>query len=64
MGGTPPNIKALVKQVNVDQGFLASARALVTAGTTLILTDMPVSVSTRSGTGFNILTTAADTTAP
>jgi hypothetical protein len=63
-GGTPPNIKALVKQVTVDQGFLASARALVTPGTTLILTDMPVSVSTRSGTGFNILTTAAYTTAP
>lgn len=43
----------------MDQQFLASARALITPGTTLILTDAPVSVSTRSGSGFNILTTAA-----
>jgi len=59
VGGRAPNIKDLVKQVSVDQQFLASARALITPGTTLILTDAPVSVSTRSGPGFNILTTAA-----
>ena len=59
VGGRAPNIKDLVKQVSVDQQFLARARALITPGTTLILTDAPVSVSTRSGPGFNILTTAA-----
>ncbi len=56
--GRPPNLKDLVKQASVDQQFLASTRALITPGTTLILTDAPVSVSTRSGSGFNILTTA------
>ena len=59
VGGRAPNIKDLVKQVSVDQQFLARARALITPGTTLILTDAPVSVSTRSGPGFNILTTVA-----
>jgi hypothetical protein len=58
VGGRAPNIKELVKQVSVDQQFIASARALVMPGTTLILTSAPVSVSTRSGSGFNILTTA------
>ncbi len=58
VGDRAPNIKDLVKQVSVDEQFLASSRALITPGTTLILTDAPVSVSTRSGPGFNILTTA------
>ena len=58
VGGRPPKIKDLVKQVGVDPQFLANGRALITPGTTLILTDTPVSVSTRSGSGFNILTTA------
>jgi hypothetical protein len=58
VGGRAPSLKDLVKQVSVDQQFLAQARALITPGTTLILTDAPVSVSTRSGSGFNILTTA------
>jgi hypothetical protein len=59
VGSNAPNIKELAKQVNVDPGFLASVRSLVTPGTTLILTDAPVNVSTRSGPGFGILTTAA-----
>ena len=59
VGGRAPNVKDLVKQARVDQQFLARARALITPGTALILTDAPVSVSTRSGSGFNILTTAA-----
>jgi len=56
--GHAPNLKALAKQVSVDQQFIASARALIMPGSTLILTDAPVGVSTRSGSGFNILTTA------
>jgi hypothetical protein len=58
VGGRPPELRDLVKKVGVDPQFLANARALITPGTTLILTDTPVSVSTRSGKGFNILTTA------
>ena len=58
MGGSAPNIKKLVTTAAVDQQFLANARALVSPGATLILTDAPVNVSTRSGSGFNILTTA------
>ena len=59
VGGHAPNIKDVVKQANVDPQFLSGARALITPGTTLILTDAPVNVSTRSASGFNILTTAA-----
>ena len=58
IGDRPPKIKDLVKQAGVDPQFLANVRALITPVTTLILTDTPVSVSTRSGSGFNILTTA------
>ena len=58
VGGRAPNIKDLVKRARVDQQFLANTRALISPGSTLILTDTPVSVSTRSGSGFNILTTA------
>jgi len=57
-GGRAPNIKELVKQVTVDQQFLAGTRALITPGTTLVLTDAPVSGSTQSRAGFNILTAA------
>lgn len=59
VGRDAPDIKELVKQVRVDPQFLASARALITPGTTLVLTDAPANVSTRSGQGFSILTTAA-----
>lgn len=59
VGGRAPNIKDLVKKASIDQQFRAHVHALITPGTTLILTDTAVSVSTRSGSGFNILTTAA-----
>ena len=42
----------------IDRDFLANARALITPGTSLILTDMPVDTNTRSGSDFNILTTS------
>ena len=47
----------MAKHVSVDQQFLDGVRTLITLGTTFILTDAPVSVSTRSGTGSNIHTT-------
>jgi len=55
-GGSAPNIHDLAKHVSVDQQFLDGVRTLISLGTTLILTDAPVSVSTRSGTGSNIHT--------
>jgi hypothetical protein len=58
VGGRPPDLKAVVKQAGVNPQFVANVRALITPGTTLILTDAPVSVSSRSGSGFNILTTS------
>jgi len=63
-GGLAPNIKNMVKKASADPQFLASARTLITPGATLILTDAPVSVSARSGSSFNILTTAEIPTKP
>jgi len=56
-GGSAPNIHDIAKQASVDPQFLYGVRTLITLGTTLILTDAPVSVSTCSGTGSNIHTT-------
>ena len=56
-GPTAPYFRSLMKNIVIDPVFLASVRALATSGSTLILTDQPVSVSTRSGPGFKILTT-------
>ena len=52
-----PDIKALVKQVNIAPEFLEHLRTAVSPGTTLIITDVHVSAQTRSEPGFNILTT-------
>ena len=57
-GGRTPNIKDLSNRASVDPQFLGNLRGLITPGTTLILTAAPVNVSTRSASGFNILTTA------
>jgi L,D-transpeptidase catalytic domain len=52
-----PDIKELAKQVAIAPEFLEHARAIVSPGTTLIITDVRVSRQTRSGSGFNILST-------
>jgi lipoprotein-anchoring transpeptidase ErfK/SrfK len=52
-----PDIKKLTNQVTIPPEFLERARAVVSPGTTLIVTDAPVSSQTHSGSGFNILTT-------
>jgi hypothetical protein len=57
IGGRSPNIPDLVKRSAIPPDFLANVRALITAGTTLVLTDAPVSPRTHSRRGFNILTT-------
>ena len=55
-GGRAPNLKDLAHRVAVAPDFLANVRALITPGTTLVLTDAPVNARTRSARGFNILT--------
>ena len=57
VGGYAPNLKDLANRVAVAPEFLANVRALITPGTTLVLSDAPVSGRTRSASGFNILTT-------
>jgi L,D-transpeptidase catalytic domain len=58
VGGRAPNLSDLANKVKIAPEFLSHARALITPGTTLILTDAPVSDKTKSGPGFNILTAA------
>lgn len=58
-GSKSPDLKALSRKLIIPSAFLAQARAIVTAGSTLILTDQPVNHDTKSGTDFKILTTQA-----
>jgi hypothetical protein len=55
--GARPNLPGLASKLIIAPEFLSHARALITAGTTLILTDAPVSDRTHSAPGFNIITT-------
>jgi L,D-transpeptidase catalytic domain len=55
--GTTPDIEELAKRVRISPDFLDHARGAVSPGTTLIITDVPVSDQTHSGYGFKILTT-------
>ena len=57
VGGRSPNIQELAKRVAIPHDFLANVRAIITPGTTLVLTDAAVNPKTHSGRGFNILTT-------
>ena len=57
VGGRAPNLSRLADKVMIAPEFLTNVRALITPGTTLVLTDAPVSARTQSGVGFNILTT-------
>jgi hypothetical protein len=52
-----PDIKELTKRATIAPDFLEHARAAVFPATTLIITDVRVGRQTRSGSGFNILTT-------
>lgn len=57
VGGRSPNIPELAKRVSIPPDFLANVRALITPGTTLVLTDAPVNPRSHSGRDFNIITT-------
>ena len=52
-----PNFPGLASKLIIAPEFLSQERALITPGTTFILTDAPVSGRTHSRSGFNILTT-------
>jgi len=54
--GSKVSVPDLAKRSSIPEGFLQKAREAVTAGTTLILSDLPVSPDTQSKPGFNILT--------
>jgi len=56
--GQAPQVKDLINQVSVDPQFLAETRALITTGTTLIVTDAPVNSGAPRSSKFEILTTA------
>jgi hypothetical protein len=56
-GGTAPDVKELAQHMSVAPEFLRDARAAVSPGTTLIITDVHVGAQTHSGADFNILTT-------
>jgi len=51
------DIRQLSEHVDIPPKFLESARATVSPGTTLIITDVHVTGQTHSGSGFDILTT-------
>jgi hypothetical protein len=63
VGGRAPNVKDLANRAMVPSAFRDDVRALITPGTTLILTDQPVTGRTHSGRGFDILTAQATATA-
>ena len=52
-----PDVKEVVNRATIAPEFLEHARAAVSPGTTLVITDLPVSSRTRSGPGVDILTT-------
>jgi L,D-transpeptidase catalytic domain len=56
VGRRAPDLKNLEDRISIDSSFLQDIRAMINPGTTLVLTDAPVSSQTHSGTGFNILT--------
>lgn len=55
MGGRTPNLKALGAHIGVDPAFMADMRSVITPGTSLIITSMPVNNNTHSGSGYSIL---------
>jgi L,D-transpeptidase-like protein len=59
VGSGTPDLKELASRSAIDPEFLANARALITPGTSLIVTDAPVDATTRSDSNFSILTTSA-----
>src|ERR1700730_14220127 len=59
VGRKAPNLKDLEDRISIDSSFLQDVRAIITPGTTMVVTDAPVSGQTRTKPGFNILTADA-----
>jgi hypothetical protein len=55
-GRRVPNLKDLANRVRISSDFDDDIRALITPGTTLVVTNLPVGTGTHSAPGFNILT--------
>ncbi len=55
-GRPPPDVNRLRKVLDIPQDFLADVHAIVTPGTTLIITDEPVNGTTKSPPGYDIMT--------
>jgi hypothetical protein len=55
-GRRVPNLKDLANRVRISSEFDDDIRALITPGTTLVITNLPVGTDTHSAPGFNILT--------
>jgi hypothetical protein len=59
VGKKAANLKDLENRISIGSSFLQDFRGLITPGTTLVLTDLPVSSQTHSSNGFSILTASA-----
>jgi hypothetical protein len=59
VGRKAPNLRDVEDRISIDSSFLQDVRALITPGTTLVLTNTSVTSQTHSGPGFNILTADA-----
>ena len=55
-GRRMPNLKELANRIRFPSEFDDDIRSLITPGTTLVITDLPVTSGTHSTPGFNILT--------
>lgn len=62
-GSPAPNLQELRSRLQIPPEFLSQVRTVVTPGTTLVVTDQPVNVTTQSGTAFSVLNTDANTNA-
>ena len=58
--GKKVNLPDLVKRSSIPAAFIQKVREEVTAGTTLILSDLVVSPDTQSKPGFKILTASGE----
>jgi hypothetical protein len=54
--GRAPNLIDASNRLGIPPEFDADMRDLITPGTTLVLTNLPVSAGPRSSPGFDILT--------
>jgi L,D-transpeptidase catalytic domain len=54
--GQAPNLKEVANRLGIPPEFDADLSELITPGTTLVLTNLPVNTGTRSAPGFDILT--------